>query len=72
MEVGHNLPRRDLHPIDELCELLGGISRTTLYQIVKEGRLKLVKIGSRSFATDEEKNRYLASLKQGAVDARAA
>jgi excisionase family DNA binding protein len=45
---------RRLISVAEAREWLGGISRTTLYALVKEGELSLVKIGRRSFVQVEE------------------
>lgn len=42
---------RLLVPFDEGREQLGDIGRTKTYDLVKKGRLKLVKIGLRSFLT---------------------
>ena len=55
-------PDRLLHPIPEARKMLGDIGHTKFYQIVGAGKLKLVKIGRRSFLTDEEIRRYAASL----------
>jgi len=43
-------------------EMLGGISHATLGREVKAGKLHITKIGSRSFLTDVEINRYVQSL----------
>lgn len=45
---------RHLMPVKEARHQLGGISPTTLYALVKEGGLSLVKIGSRSFVQAED------------------
>ncbi len=45
---------RRLISVVEAREWLGGISRTKLYALVKEGELSLVKIGSRSFVQVKE------------------
>ncbi len=47
----HQIPRL-LHPVNEARQALGGISRTTFYEMVKDGRILLTKIGSRSFVSD--------------------
>ncbi len=51
-----------LHSVPEACVLLGDIGRTLFYDLVAAGRLKLVKIGRRSFVADGELRRYAASL----------
>ncbi len=48
---------RLLHPVPEARELLGGISHTYFYELVREGRIKLTKLGRRSFVTDRELER---------------
>jgi len=40
---------RKLYSIDETRELLGGISRTTLYLLIQRGELVSVEIGRRRF-----------------------
>jgi excisionase family DNA binding protein len=45
---------RHLMPVKEARQQLGGISPTTLYALVNEGELSLVKIGRRSFVHAEE------------------
>jgi predicted DNA-binding transcriptional regulator AlpA len=54
--------RRRLHPIPDAAQVLGGIGRTTVYDLAKRGQLQLVKIGSRSFVTDESLELYLSTL----------
>ncbi|HXC78679.1 MAG TPA: helix-turn-helix domain-containing protein [Candidatus Acidoferrum sp.] len=50
---------RRLLPITEARHLLGGISPTTFYALVKEGELSLVKIGRRSFVHTEDLDDFL-------------
>jgi excisionase family DNA binding protein len=50
---------RHLMPVKEACQQLGGISRTMFYALVKEGKLSLVKIGSRSFVQAEDLDDFL-------------
>jgi hypothetical protein len=45
-------------------EVLGGISRTTIYELVNRGLLTKVNIGSRGFITAESLATYVESLKQ--------
>ena len=49
--------QRLLHPVDDARHALGGISRATFYQMVKDGRIRLTKIGKRSFVSDPELKR---------------
>lgn len=55
-------PERALYPISEARELLGNISHTGIYEIIKRGDLKIVKVGSRSFVTNTEIRRFVAEL----------
>jgi excisionase family DNA binding protein len=41
------LPERLLYDIEEARQLLGGIGRATLYNLVKRGQLRFVKLGGR-------------------------
>lgn len=50
---------RRLISVAEAREWLGGISRSTLYTLVKRGELSLVKIGSRSFVQAEELDDFM-------------
>ena len=50
-------PARLLHPVNEARQALGGISRWTFYEMVKDGRIRLTKIGKRSFVSDPELKR---------------
>jgi excisionase family DNA binding protein len=42
-----------LHSVPETRQLLGNISHTTFYDLLRDGRLKAVKIGSRTFVSDD-------------------
>ena len=57
MENQEGPPKRLLHPIPEARELLGGISHTTFYRLVRDGEIHLVKLRNRSFVTDAELKR---------------
>ena len=50
-------PARLLYPVDEAREALGDISRAFFYEMVKDGRIRLTKIGKRSFVSDPELKR---------------
>jgi excisionase family DNA binding protein len=52
--------QRRLVSIPEACELLGGVSRTTLYGLVKRGELTQARIGRRGFVTVESIDGYVA------------
>ena len=51
-----------LIPIAATGELLGGVSRSMVYELVAEGRLTKVNIGTRSFVTAESLDSYVESL----------
>lgn len=57
--------QRRLYSIPEAQEQLGGIGRTTLYLLSKEGQLQLVKIGARTFVTHESLEKYVQALALG-------
>lgn len=40
-------PARELYPIDEARERLGGIARETIYRLIRSGELRTIQIGSR-------------------------
>ena len=50
---------RRLISVAEAREWLGGISHSTLYALVKEGELAVVKIGRRSFVETSELNDFI-------------
>ena len=50
---------RLLHPVPEARQLLGGISHTFFYELVRSGELTLTKLGSRSFVTHAELERLV-------------
>jgi predicted DNA-binding transcriptional regulator AlpA len=51
-----------LVPIERTQDQLGGISRTTVYGLVKAGHLDKVNIGRRGFITAESIDKYVATL----------
>lgn len=52
-----------LHPVPKAREILGRIGNTKFYEIVNAGKIKIVHIGKRSFATDESLRAYVDELK---------
>jgi hypothetical protein len=60
-------PIRMLVPINEAITVLGGIGRTTLYELIKNGHLLKVNIGRRGFITAESLREYVASLTEAAM-----
>ena len=57
---------RLLYPIDEACEMLGGLSRSTIYAMIRSGQINAVKVGARSFITADELDEFICSL-DGAI-----
>lgn len=51
---------------------LGGIGRTTVFQLWYSGALGSVKIGRRRFSTDKQISDYIACLESGAPGGSAA
>lgn len=58
---------RLLYPEGEAREQLGGISRSTLYQLIKDGKLTPTKLGRRVFIAADELERYVSTLKTPAI-----
>lgn len=54
-----------LHSVPDARVKLGKISNTTFYELVKAGRLKICKIGTRSFVADAELQRFVADAANG-------
>jgi excisionase family DNA binding protein len=50
-----------LYPIKEVLKILS-ISRTNLYSLVKDGKLKAVKLGGRTLFKESELTRFIKSL----------
>ena len=58
------LPNRPLHPIPEARKLLGGISHAGFYNLVGRGLIRMVKLGGRSFVTDDEIENVVTRLEE--------
>jgi hypothetical protein len=48
------------HPIPRAVDI-SGLSRSLLYRLAKDGKLRITKIGSRSVITDRELRRLIAT-----------
>ena len=58
-------PDNHLVPVQEVSEKwLGGLGRTSVYRLMKQGHLTRVKIGQRSFVTSKSLEAYLDRLEQ--------
>ena len=58
------ITNRKLYSITDAAQQLGGIGRTTIYELAKRGEIEFIKIGSRSFVSDESLNQYLMTLQK--------
>ncbi|MDT5370199.1 MAG: hypothetical protein QOC62_4630 [Mycobacterium sp.] len=56
-----------LVPIPDACSELGGVSRTTVYDLVNRGELVKVNIGRRGFITAESLVGYVDRLSAAAT-----
>jgi hypothetical protein len=56
-----------LIPIPRSCARLGGVSRTTLYELVNQGHLVKVNIGRRGFITAKSLAEYVDRLSAAAT-----
>lgn len=54
-----------LHPVPEAQEKLGGIGRTTLYQLVAAGELPTIHIGRRMFIPSDAIADFIARRREG-------
>lgn len=55
------MPENKTHSITETARLLG-IGRSTLYVLIKDGRLPARKLGKRTLILHEDLERFIASL----------
>lgn len=53
---------RLLHPIPEAAEILGGMSRSTLYEKIASGEIAASKIGRRTYIAHDELERFVKNL----------
>lgn len=51
-----------LHTVPDARRLLGDLGHTKFYELVAEGRIRIVKIGRRSYVAHTELERYVDSL----------
>lgn len=59
---------RKIIPLEKArLDYLGGISKVKLYELINAGELARVKIGRRSFITDQSLDAYLERLTGGAA-----
>lgn len=56
-----NMPKA-LYNVRDARTFLGGLSHSKFYALVREGAIKLTKIGRRSYVTAQEIERFVQSL----------
>ncbi len=61
MESLYDDPRL-LYTIPEARKMLGGISHSLIYKLIKDGMLKITKIGRRTFISKFELLRFLKTI----------
>jgi len=44
---------RLLYSLDQASEALGGLGRTSIFELIKQGQLKVVRIGRRTFVSQQ-------------------
>lgn len=49
VKLNQEIPERELYPVAEARQLLGGLSHSCFYSAVGRGDIDLVKVGRRSF-----------------------
>ena len=62
------IPERLLYPVPEARALLGGLSHSGFYQLVKAGTIRLTKIGRRSFVEHDELGAIVTRLSAQGAD----
>ena len=53
------IPRKRAFTMNEACEYLGGISRSTMYRLIGRGEIDSFLIGRRRFTTIENLERFI-------------
>jgi excisionase family DNA binding protein len=69
--TGDLIAQRRLYPVAEAAELLG-MHRTTLYNRAGEGLITLLRIGGRTYVTDDEIDRFIRDAQPAQVVGRQA
>ena len=50
---------RLLYSLEQSSECLGGLGRTTIFELIRKGELQIVKIGRRTFITRKSLNDFV-------------
>ena len=51
-----------MHPLPEAQDVLGGMGRSTIYELIKAGEIAVVKVGRRTYIAHAELERYVRAL----------
>lgn len=62
----HDIPAPLAHRIPEACRRLG-VGRSSLYELIKSGEVKTIKIGTRTLVPETELQKVVASRMQVAA-----
>jgi len=62
----------NLNTIEQARQRLGGIGVSTIYDWIRDGRIRALKIGSRTFITDAEIDRVIHEANTEAAERAAA
>ena len=63
--MSENAEETILYPVEEACRRLGGISRANFYRRVADGRIRVVRLGRRTFVTAGEVARVICAASSG-------
>jgi excisionase family DNA binding protein len=63
------MTERAAYPVSEARELLGGISRSSLYRLIAAGQIRVVKLGSRTLVPASEIERLVGGQLGGEDEA---
>ena len=55
-----------LFPLEEVRRRLGGIGKSTLFELLRSGRLASVKVGARRFVSGAQLAAFISTLEQEA------
>lgn len=54
-----------LYSLEEVSSQLGGLGRTMIFKLIKEGRLRVTRIGRRTFVSRKELYDFVNSTESG-------
>ena len=62
----HELPVPLAHRIPDACHRIG-VGRSTIYELIKSGEIRTIKIGARTLVPDTELQRLIANRMESAA-----